>query len=89
MRGIAIKALQCGSIPQHVGFIMDGNRRYGRKVQVGNGRGYYLGYETMEEVSFAPYLNTQMFHFDFSLGPLLSFIVIVHMFDRNEIIQSQ
>ncbi|KAG0327749.1 cis-prenyltransferase [Podila horticola] len=50
MRGIAIKALQCGSIPQHVGFIMDGNRRYGRKVQVGNGRGYYLGYETMEEI---------------------------------------
>ncbi|KAF9419732.1 cis-prenyltransferase [Podila epigama] len=49
-RGIAIKALQCGSIPQHVGFIMDGNRRYGRKVQVGNGRGYYLGYETMEEI---------------------------------------
>ncbi|KAG0289199.1 cis-prenyltransferase, partial [Dissophora globulifera] len=50
MRGIAIKALQCGSIPQHVGFIMDGNRRYGRKVHVGNGRGYYLGYETLEEI---------------------------------------
>ncbi|KAF9183296.1 cis-prenyltransferase [Haplosporangium sp. Z 767] len=29
---------------------MDGNRRYGRKVQVGNGRGYYLGYETLEEI---------------------------------------
>ncbi|KAG0352785.1 cis-prenyltransferase [Podila minutissima] len=50
MRGIAIKALQCGSIPQHVGFIMDGNRRYGLKTQVGNSRGYYLGYETMEEI---------------------------------------
>ncbi|KAF8940113.1 dehydrodolichyl diphosphate synthase [Dissophora ornata] len=50
MRGIAIKALQCGSIPQHVGFIMDGNRRYGRKVHVGNGKGYYLGYETLEEI---------------------------------------
>ncbi|KAF8952407.1 cis-prenyltransferase, partial [Haplosporangium bisporale] len=50
MRGIAIKALQCGSIPQHVGFIMDGNRRYGRKVHVGNDKGYYLGYETMEEI---------------------------------------
>lgn len=51
MRGVAIKALQCGSIPQHVGFIMDGNRRYGRKVQVGNSRGYYLGYEALEEVN--------------------------------------
>ncbi|KAF9207852.1 cis-prenyltransferase [Haplosporangium sp. Z 27] len=50
MRGIAIKALQCGSIPHHVGFIMDGNRRYGRKVHVGNGKGYYLGYETLEEI---------------------------------------
>ncbi|KAG0345417.1 cis-prenyltransferase [Podila humilis] len=49
MRGVAIKALQCGPIPQHVGFIMDGNRRYGRKVQVGTGKGYYLGYETLEE----------------------------------------
>ncbi|KAF9427714.1 cis-prenyltransferase [Entomortierella beljakovae] len=50
MRGVAIKALQCGPIPQHVGFIMDGNRRYGRKVHVGNGKGYYLGYETLEEI---------------------------------------
>ncbi|KAF9110806.1 Structural maintenance of chromosomes protein 2 [Mortierella sp. AM989] len=49
MRGIAIKALQCGSIPHHVGFIMDGNRRYGQKVHVGNGKGYYLGYEALEE----------------------------------------
>lgn len=50
MRAVAIKALQCGSIPQHIGLIMDGNRRYGRKVHVGNGKGYYLGYETLEEV---------------------------------------
>lgn len=50
MRAVAIKALQCGSIPQHIGLIMDGNRRYGRKVHVGNGKGYYLGYETLEEI---------------------------------------
>ncbi|KAG0016998.1 hypothetical protein BGZ81_010961 [Podila clonocystis] len=49
MRGIAVKALKCGPVPQHVGFIMDGNRRYGRKAQVSNIRGYYLGYEAMEE----------------------------------------
>ncbi|KAG0027167.1 cis-prenyltransferase [Podila clonocystis] len=49
MRGIAVKALKCGPVPQHVGFIMDGNRRYGRKAQVSNSRGYYLGYEAMEE----------------------------------------
>ena len=50
LRKFAISALQCGPVPQHVGFIMDGNRRYGRKVHVGNGKGYYLGYETLEEV---------------------------------------
>ncbi|KAG0048298.1 hypothetical protein BGZ83_006716 [Gryganskiella cystojenkinii] len=50
LRKFAINALQCGAVPQHVGFIMDGNRRYGRKVHVGNGKGYYLGYETLEEI---------------------------------------
>ncbi|GJJ77451.1 ditrans,polycis-polyprenyl diphosphate synthase [Entomortierella parvispora] len=49
-RRIVINALKCGTVPQHVGFIMDGNRRYGRKVHVGNGKGYYLGYETLEEI---------------------------------------
>ncbi|KAI1317848.1 cis-prenyltransferase [Mortierella claussenii] len=47
MRTVAIKALQSGPIPQHIGFIMDGNRRYGRKIHVGNDRGYYLGYDTL------------------------------------------
>ncbi|KAG9320978.1 hypothetical protein KVV02_000609 [Mortierella alpina] len=46
----AVKALQCGPIPKHVGLIMDGNRRYGRKVHVGNGEGYYLGYDTLQEI---------------------------------------
>ncbi|KAF9961465.1 cis-prenyltransferase [Mortierella alpina] len=50
LRSTAVKALQCGPIPKHVGFIMDGNRRYGRKVQVGSGKGYYLGYDTLQEM---------------------------------------
>lgn len=60
LRKIAIKALQCGTVPQHVGFIMDGNRRYGRKVHVGNDRGYYLGYETLEEVGVPKNLNCSL-----------------------------
>ncbi|KAF9950000.1 hypothetical protein BGZ70_001554 [Mortierella alpina] len=46
----AVKVVQCGPIPQHIGLIMDGNRRYGRKVQVGSGGGYYLGFETLQEI---------------------------------------
>lgn len=62
-RRIVINALKCGTVPQHVGFIMDGNRRYGRKVHVGNGKGYYLGYETLEEVIWlAPSLRSARQH---------------------------
>jgi undecaprenyl pyrophosphate synthase len=50
MRRIMLSTMQYGAVPRHIGFIMDGNRRYGRKVHVGNGKGYYLGYETLEEV---------------------------------------
>ncbi|KAG0234610.1 hypothetical protein BGW42_006361 [Actinomortierella wolfii] len=49
-RTTLVKTLQCGPIPQHIGFIMDGNRRFGRKVNVGNGKGYYLGYNTLEQM---------------------------------------
>ena len=62
LRSTAVKALQCGPIPKHVGFIMDGNRRYGRKVQVGSGKGYYLGYDTLQEVSLSFSLS-QRLHF--------------------------
>ncbi|KAF9977055.1 cis-prenyltransferase [Actinomortierella ambigua] len=49
-RTTLVKALQCGPIPQHIGFIMDGNRRFGRKVNVDSGRGYYFGYNTLEQM---------------------------------------
>ncbi|KAF9565320.1 cis-prenyltransferase [Mortierella alpina] len=45
-----VKVLQCGPVPKHVGLIMDGNRRYGRKVHVGSGKGYHLGYDTLLEI---------------------------------------
>ncbi|CAG8464564.1 15260_t:CDS:2 [Funneliformis caledonium] len=49
-RGFLIKTLQHGPIPQHIGFIMDGNRRFARKVKVQTTKGHYMGFAKMEEV---------------------------------------
>ena len=46
-----IKILRHGPIPQHIGFIMDGNRRFARKINVQTTEGHYMGFKKMEEVS--------------------------------------
>ncbi|CAI2178248.1 13572_t:CDS:2 [Funneliformis geosporum] len=50
VRDFLIKTLQHGPIPQHIGFIMDGNRRFARKVKVQTTKGHYMGFAKMEEV---------------------------------------
>ena len=45
-----IKILRYGPIPQHIGFIMDGNRRFARKINVQTAEGHYMGFLKMEEV---------------------------------------
>ena len=50
-REFLIKTLRHGPIPQHVGFIMDGNRRFARKVKVQTTKGHYMGFTKMEEVN--------------------------------------
>ena len=47
-----IKILRHGPIPQHIGFIMDGNRRFARKINVQTTEGHYMGFIKLEEVSF-------------------------------------
>lgn len=46
-----IKILRYGKIPQHIGFIMDGNRRFARKINVQTTEGHYMGFLKMEEAS--------------------------------------
>jgi ditrans,polycis-polyprenyl diphosphate synthase len=41
---------QEGAVPEHVAFIMDGNRRYARKHNMPIARGHMLGLEAMEKV---------------------------------------
>ncbi|GBB85669.1 hypothetical protein RclHR1_12150004 [Rhizophagus clarus] len=45
-----IKILRYGKIPRHIGFIMDGNRRFARKINVQTTEGHYMGFLKMEEV---------------------------------------
>ncbi|CAH2091740.1 unnamed protein product [Euphydryas editha] len=44
-----IKVLKAGRIPQHVAFIMDGNRRFARKQNVNTATGHTKGFEKLSE----------------------------------------
>lgn len=43
------KILKTGPVPFHVGFIMDGNRRYANKTQVKRKEGHNKGFEKLAE----------------------------------------
>lgn len=38
-----VKIMKMGRVPQHVGFIMDGNRRYARKSNIATIKGHEKG----------------------------------------------
>lgn len=42
--------LQCGAIPKHIAFIMDGNRRYANKTNILRAEGHKQGFETLAKV---------------------------------------
>lgn len=42
--------LKAGGVPEHVAFIMDGNRRFAKKAQVTRAAGHLAGFETLAEV---------------------------------------
>lgn len=44
-----IKVVKTGRVPQHVAFIMDGNRRYAKKHNVKSGVGHYKGFDKLSE----------------------------------------
>ncbi|KAG7093590.1 hypothetical protein E1B28_007256 [Marasmius oreades] len=49
-RRLLLKALASGPIPQHVAFVMDGNRRYARKFNQKVQQGHGEGYQTLRRV---------------------------------------
>lgn len=50
LRNLLIRALQCGPIPQHIAFVMDGNRRYARTHKLETVEGHNLGFEALARI---------------------------------------
>ena len=51
LRQLLINALKQGPIPQHIAFVMDGNRRFARKNRIEAIEGHNLGFESLARVS--------------------------------------
>ncbi|KXS19212.1 dehydrodolichyl diphosphate synthetase [Gonapodya prolifera JEL478] len=49
MRQACVHILRMGSVPRHVAFIMDGNRRYAKKYHMKTVLGHFKGFDTLEE----------------------------------------
>ncbi|KAK5113291.1 hypothetical protein LTR85_010908 [Meristemomyces frigidus] len=50
LRELLIGSLKCGPIPQHIAFVMDGNRRYARNHKIETVQGHHLGFEALARV---------------------------------------
>lgn len=54
LRELLIGALRQGPIPQHVAFVMDGNRRFARSHKIETVEGHNLGFEALARVGPSP-----------------------------------
>lgn len=50
LRELLIGSLSQGPIPQHIAFVMDGNRRFARLHQIETVEGHNLGFEALARV---------------------------------------
>jgi undecaprenyl pyrophosphate synthase len=58
-RAAGSSIIRCGPVPKHVAIIMDGNRRFAKKMNVQYKRGHALGFEKLKQVCKA---NEPIFH---------------------------
>jgi ditrans,polycis-polyprenyl diphosphate synthase len=57
LQGILINALSQGPIPQHVAFVMDGNRRFARSNHIETVEGHNMGFEALAKARYPPPLS--------------------------------
>ncbi|KAJ6096356.1 dehydrodolichyl diphosphate syntase complex subunit SPAC4D7.04c [Penicillium sp. IBT 16267x] len=57
-RNIVASVLEQGPIPEHIAFIMDGNRRFSRRHGMEYKQGHYLGGVALEQASFLFYMDS-------------------------------
>lgn len=50
VRNFCSKVLKAGEIPRHVAIIMDGNRRFAKKINCERSEGHEKGFEKLTEV---------------------------------------
>lgn len=65
LRELLIGAVKQGPVPQHVAFVMDGNRRFARSHRIETVEGHNLGFESLARVSWSlsPLLPYENFFF--------------------------
>lgn len=51
LRDLLVGAIRQGPVPQHVAFVMDGNRRFARSHRIETVEGHNLGFEALARVS--------------------------------------
>ncbi|KAI9136765.1 putative undecaprenyl diphosphate synthase-domain-containing protein [Paraphysoderma sedebokerense] len=49
IENLFVRVLRCGPVPQHLAFIMDGNRRFARRLQKDSKLGHLKGFESLEK----------------------------------------
>lgn len=57
LRELLIGALRQGPMPQHIAFVMDGNRRFARSHQIETVEGHNLGFEALAKVGSLAHLK--------------------------------
>jgi ditrans,polycis-polyprenyl diphosphate synthase len=58
IKEILLASVRQGAVPQHVAFVMDGNRRFARSHQIETIEGHNLGFEALARVTWPAQLST-------------------------------
>ncbi|KAJ1648149.1 hypothetical protein LPJ64_000509 [Coemansia asiatica] len=76
LRELVVHILKQGPVPQHIAFIMDGNRRFARKSHMATAKGHVSGFYTLARV--LEWCN------ELGIGHVSVFAFAINNFNRSE-----